>query len=511
MYLLQHYFHQSVQKWPDKTAVSCQQDSLTFQQLDEKSNQLARWIKSTGAKRGSKIGFFMPKSVGAILAILGSVKADCAYVPVDVKSPVQRMNAIIANAEISVMLVNNESAAVIDELKDQLRPVTILNVDELPDLDASVLPADNLSIDLAYVLFTSGSTGEPKGVMISHGAIIDYIQWCISYYQLTHEDAISNHAPLYFDNSTFDIYTALFSGATLHLVDDGLNAVLPRLVKWLDERKITTFFCVPSVLTLLLKSRRLKPGTLKTLRHVIFAGEVVRPDVLAQWIALYPDKQFTNMYGPTEITVDCTYYSIDNETFDPSSPVPIGHARPNMELFVRLSDGDIVPATNCEGELVVRGTSVAHGYLSNPEKTSDVFIRHPHHPSSPERLYCTGDIVRADADGVLQFVGRTDSQIKLLGHRIELGEVEAVLANIEGVEECIVVFNRDADPDDQHLAALVITDIPLESLHQSLKDQLPVYMVPARLLSVPKEPGMPQTSNGKYDRIEASKIAFGQA
>nr|XP_061804838.1 L-proline--[L-prolyl-carrier protein] ligase-like [Nerophis lumbriciformis] len=462
MFLLQHYFNASVRRWPDKVAVSCQDDALTFQQLDLQSNRLARWLKASGATRGARVGFFMPKSVYAIVSILGIIKADCSYVPIDVKSPAQRMASIIASAEIDLVLVNNQSSSLLDGMDEARQTVTSLNVEHMPQLDHTALAAENLSIDLAYVLFTSGSTGQPKGVMITHGAIIDYVSWCISQYQLTANDAIANHAPLYFDNSTFDIYTALFTGATLHLVDDDLNAVLPRLVKWLDDRAITTLFCVPSVLTLLQKSRRLKPGTLATLRHVIFAGEVVRPDVLAGWIELYPDKQFTNMYGPTEITVDCTFHVVDNSSFDPSVPVPIGRARPNMELFIRLTDGNIVTATNCEGELLVRGASVARGYLANAARTAAAFIPHPDYPDIPERLYCTGDIVRADASGVLQFVGRTDSQIKLLGHRIELGEVEAAVTSVEGVQECIVVFNRDADVDEQHLAALVISDVTAE-------------------------------------------------
>ena len=341
--------------------------------------------------------------------------------------------------------------------------------------------------------------------MIPHRAIIDYIDWCVQTYSITDQDNVSNHAPLYFDNSTFDIYTAFASGATLHLVPEIMNQGVPRLVKWLREHEISVFFCVPSVLTLLAMSRRLKADSFPDLREVIFAGEVVQVDALAAWMELFPNKRFTNMYGPTEITVDCSFQRVLSA---PDSPVPIGVARRNMELFVRTGDGTLSQDPGAEGELLVRGTSVAYGYLGDKDKTAAAFIQNPLHDDYPDRLYCTGDLVRINKQGELMFTGRADSQIKFLGHRIELGEIQARLVSMEGVSEGVVVFNQGESIADQAIGALVSVSNGLtgEDVRGWLVENLPAYMVPARLMLWDED--FPRTPNGKYDHKAILSILF---
>jgi amino acid adenylation domain-containing protein len=386
--------------------------------------------------------------------------------------------------------------------------IRLINIDEAVAQDNTAIDYKNLSIDLAYVLFTSGSTGTPKGVMIPHKAIIDYIDWCVETYQLTDQDVIANHAPLYFDNSTFDLYTAFKTGATLHLVHDELNSVIPLLVKWLRDREITTFFCVPSVLTLLLKSRRLKEDSFPKLRHVICAGEVLPTDVLIEWMQRYPHLQFTNMYGPTEITVDCSYHVIHNLPSDRRTAIPIGKARKNMAMFVRDANGILSTDVGAEGELLVRGTSVAYGYLGDSERSAKAFIQNPTHKLFHDPLYCTGDFVRIDENGDFLFLGRADDQIKFLGYRIELGEIEASLRSIAGVEESVVVFNNCDDESLRELGALisVATNFNLDLVRDHLKVRLPAYMIPSRLHLHISE--FPRTPNGKYDRTAIKEILF---
>lgn len=508
-YLVQHYFESSARRFPDKPAVACREDVLSYRELDERSNALARHLIVSGVERGARVPFFMSKGVQSIISLLGILKADCAYVPLDVNSPGPRIQAILESTGTRHVIVNEASCGPMETIAER-SGVQVINLDRIDSSDSRPRDYENLSIDLAYVLFTSGSTGTPKGVMIPHRAIIDYIDWCVECYELGPDDLISNHAPLYFDNSTFDIYTAFKSGATLHLVPDELNLVIPRLVTWIRQKEITTFFCVPSVLTMLHKSRRLKPDSFPALRHLIFAGEVVRPDVLKAWMELYPEVQFTNMYGPTEITVDCTYHRILQPQKDEAAPVPIGIARPNMEVFVRGEEGALSKNRGAEGELLVRGTSVAHGYLGDPDRTAASFIQNPLHDDFHDPLYCTGDLVRIDEDDRIQFVGRVDDQIKFLGYRIELGEIEAALNSVDSVGEAIVVFNQEATQEEQEIVALVLLHEAVEesavSLREKVAERLPAYMVPARVVF--HKGAMPRTANGKYDRKAAKSIVY---
>jgi len=513
--LVQQYFSESATRFPEKPCVCCDEDSLSFREVENFTNAFARAIKVAGVQRGEFVPFFMKKSVRSILSILSILKADCAYIPIDGKSPAQRLKSILTAAQASVIIVDDESQSLLEELLPvDERPKTIkkiINISRFTPVETAPIEAQNLSIDIAYVLFTSGSTGVPKGVMIPHKAIIDYIDWCVETYHLNADDVIANHAPLYFDNSTFDLYCAFKTGATLQLVHEELNVVLPRLVKWLSERAISVFFCVPSVLTMLLRSKRLKPDSFPKLRHLICAGEVLPRDILSEWMVMYPHIQFANMYGPTEITVDCSYH-IQHEI--PSKDVlsiPIGKARTNMELFVRTDGGELSQAIGAQGELLVRGTSVAYGYLGDAERTQKSFIQNPLNPFFHDLLYCTGDLVRVDQNGDYLFLGRADDQIKYLGYRIELGEIEASLVGIEGVHEGVVVFNNSSNESEREIAALVslLEGFDADNLRQALEKRLPKYMVPTKIKITNDD--FPRTANGKYDRKATLKLVFADA
>lgn len=502
--LVQQWFSEAAARHPDKPAVCCEDDSLTFGEVDGFTNALARELKQRGVTRGSFVPFFMAKGVRSIQSILGVLKADCAYVPIDAKSPAQRLQSILRATDARVVIVDADSRALFEELVPEDARPDMLDVSRFEPRDTSPIEYDNLSIDVAYVLFTSGSTGTPKGVMIPHKAIIDYIDWCVETYELTENDVISNHAPLYFDNSTFDLYTAFKTGATLHLVHEALNSVIPRLVSWLREREVTTFFCVPSVMTMLLRSRRLKPDIFPKLRHVIAAGEVLPPDVVDAWMELYPHIQYTNMYGPTEITVDCSYHVI-HERPGKEAPIPIGKARKNMELFVRTEDGKLTQDIGAQGELLVRGTSVAYGYLGDEQRTQKVFIQNPNNRFFHDPLYCTGDLVKVNEQGDMLFLGRADHQIKFMGYRIELGEIEASLAALDEVEEGVVVYKTSSP---QEIGALVGLKhgAELQYVTELLKARLPSYMVPTTIKLVDGE--FARTPNGKYDRKVITKQVF---
>lgn len=505
--LVQQYFTESARRVPDQIAVACRDESVTYGALDRATNAHARDLIERGLSRGSFVPIFIPKSVNAIKAILSVLKADCAYVPIDVTTPARRLADILAATRARFVLVDRTSAARLRELLPDAA-VTIVDLDDAPAASDAPIECRNLSIDVAYTLFTSGSTGTPKGVMISHDMILDYIDWCVETYALTEQDVIANHAPLYFDNSTFDLYVAFKTGASLHLVDDELNAMLTRLVSWLQKREITTFFCVPSVMTILEKSGRLKPDAFPKLRHVIAAGEVLQPDVLRRWMELYPHVQFTNMYGPTEITVDCTFHVVAAPPGPDATVIPIGKPRRNMEVFVRQPDGSLADAPGSEGEIVVRGRSVSYGYLNDPERTRAAFFQNPRHDLFPDLLYATGDLARIDPGGAFVFLGRRDQQIKYMGNRIELGEIEAMLLKADGVIDGVVLFHDSPVAADKCIGALVQLQpgATKAAVLADLQQRLPGYMVP-RKITITDD--LPRTPNGKADRRAAFDIVFG--
>ena len=505
VHLVQQYFEQSADRFPDKIAIGCDTESISYRALDEFSNGLAHSLVDQGVKRGMFIPIFIEKNINAFKSLLGILKADCAYVPLDTESPGARVVSILQRCDAQFVMVDNHTESRLREfLRAEKHRITIINVDTVAITDRSRRQYANISIDMAYVIFTSGSTGIPKGVMIGHFAIVDYIDFCVNRFGLTDRDIVSQHAPLYFDNSVLDIYCAFSVGATLQLVHKELNTVIPKLASWLRDRNISVFYAVPSVLAMLLKSRRMKPDMLPSLREVIFSGEVIQPEVIAQWMRLYPHARYTNLYGPTEITVDCTYYRILQPPGAEDGSIPIGIARPNMELFVRLESGELTQQPGAQGELLIRGLAVGYGYLRDEQKTKAVFIQNPRHKLYHDPLYCSGDLVRIADDNNVLFLGRLDHQIKLHGNRIELGEIEAALSGLDNVGEAVVVFNNAANPDEQQIGAMITKrsddddETFLKRVNRELRDLLPEYMVPTKFAVVNGD--LPLTPNGKYDR-----------
>lgn len=502
IYLVHQYLTASAQQYPDAVAVVCDKDSITYAELDARTNRIAHALRAAGVGRNAFVPFFLKKSVNAISALFGISKADGAYIPLDAESPAARIASIIAAANATHVIVDDVTTQAFEMIvQAEDIDVTLVNIDRLDTDDTAPVASENISVDVAYVLFTSGSTGAPKGVMISHQMIIDYIEWCVDTYKITHDDRVANHAPLYFDNSTFDIYTAISSGAELHLVHDMLNMIMPKLIPWIESHRISVFFCVPSVLSILQRTRKVAAEKLGSLRHVIAAGEVLPPDVADYWMAQLPDAQLTNMYGPTEITVDCTFHMLHGAC--DGKGVPIGAARRNMEVFVRLEDGSLSKAHGAEGEIAVRGLSVSYGYLNNAERTAEAFIQNPVHNLYHDPVYLTGDLARIEG-GVFHYIGRADAQIKHMGNRIELGEIEAALRTVDGVIEATAVFNDGPGLDEKFIGAVVVLDgAEVADVTEQIRTLVPGYMVPRKITRVDE---MPRTPNGKSDRKQALRI-----
>ena len=520
-YLLQQMLTESACAFPQNEAIRHQGQALTYAELDGVTNQVARALRRAGVERGDRVGIYVNKSPASVISIFGILKAGGVYVPLDPNSPVKRLAYIVRNCEIKVLLAGPEQLERIAKIASDETPLhCVLLTGDQPDAslpagfrlvgwgnvleeDSSMLPSTaTIETDLAYILYTSGSTGDPKGVMISHRTILTFINWCHQTFVVNEHDRVTSHAPIHFDLSTFDIFVTIKAGGSVVLVPEKLSIFPIKLVKLLQEERITITYLVPSILSLMVNYGKLGAHDLSALRLILFAGEVFPIKFLRQLVHAVPDAAYYNLYGPTETNV-CTYYRVRPEDVAPqrSQPVPIGKACENMEVFAVDEEGRRVSEVGKEGELWVRGSCVAQGYWGDRERTARSFIPNPFQLQFDEITYRTGDIVVLDEDGEnWLFVGRRDHMIKTRGYRVELGEIESALYDHKGVKEAAVV----AIPDDligNRLIAFVVPhddsivtagDIKMHCIHR-----LPSYMAPE---SVEFLKMIPKTSTGKIDR-----------
>ena len=371
----------------------------------------------------------------------------------------------------------------------------ILNFDELPEdePDEEILQVVARKIncmDVLYVLFTSGSTGTPKGVIIGQRSVMEYTDWAANTFDVDENTVLGNQAPFYFDNSVLDIYQMMKTGATLYIIPRTFFMFPARLVEYVAAKKINMIFWVPSVLISIANSGILEESDISCLKKILFAGEVMPNRQLNQWRKKLPDALFANLYGPTEITVDCTYYIVNRE-FQDDEPLPIGIPCREGDVLI-LNENDEIAKVNEQGELCVRGSSLAYGYYNNPEKTVEVFVQNPT-DNYPEIIYRTGDIVHFNELGEIIFDGRKDFQIKHMGYRIELGEIETAASAIENVSEVCCLYDKAAS----QIILFYVGETNFPELAKKLSAVLPKYMIPSRC---EKLETMPHNPNGKIDR-----------
>jgi amino acid adenylation domain-containing protein len=505
-HLLQQLLRDGAQRHPEAPAVRARGRSLTYGELEARSSQLAHLLRDRGVARGDRVGLFFPKAVESVVAMLGVLKAGAAYVPLDPHAPAQRVAGIAADCGLRALVTTGERLATLPPaalacavlVSGSAADDAAVAWSALDAFPASAPPEASIETDLAYILYTSGSTGRPKGVMLTHRNALTFVDWCAATFAIRPEDHLSNHAPLHFDLSVFDVYNALEAGAAVTLIHEEVALFPQRLAALIETQGITVWYSVPSALVYLLQHGDLGARDLDRLRLVLFAGEVFPMKYLRQLADVLPRTELYNLYGPTETNV-CTYHRVDRARLGGQERLPIGRACANTETLVLDGEGRPVGAGE-SGELFVRGPAVTPGYWGDPEKTGRALVPNPLQSWSQERLYRTGDLVILDEHGEYQFLGRRDNQVKSRGYRIELGDVEAALYAHPAVVEAAVIAVRDEEIGSRLRAFVALKEghgLTAAELQKHCGSLVPRYMVPE---SVELRPSLPKTSTGKTDR-----------
>ena len=492
--------HRAARQTPNAVAVRGGDGrTLSFAELEANADRLAVLLQSRGVRPGVCVGVYMHRTPELMTALLGVLKAGGAYVPIDPIYPPARIEVMLADSSAKCVLTHttlverleNPAARMVLALNEEGWPIDVQypSSDEQPKALAT---AD----DLAYVIYTSGSTGKPKGAMITHRGLVNYLQWAVQAYEVDRGVGAPVHSSISFDLTVTSMWTPLLASRTVVMVPD--DAGVDGLVALMrDETNFSLVKITPAHLELLQQS--LGPDSVRgRVRYFVIGGEALYGESLAFWQAYAPETIHVNEYGPTETVVGCCVEFVAAAQ-RVSGQVPIGHPIPNTRLYVLDKNGQPVPV-GVPGELLIGGEGVCAGYLGRPELTAEKFIADPFVQNAKARLYKTGDLARWRADGVLEYLGRADDQVKLRGYRIELGEIEEAVGQQSGVEQCTVIVREDC-PGDRRLVAYIVPEAgqlcDAEATRSALRDMLPDYMVPSALVFIG---ALPLSSNGKVDR-----------
>lgn len=496
------YLENSATKWADKVAIADDKNSLTFAQWNQYSRNIGTAISQVTDKALRKpVLVFVDRRLEGLVGFMGVVQSGNFYVPIDCKMPDQRVKLIsdVLNpvAAITVTAADEKTLDLINFQGARLKYDEVI-LTEADDALLRDIRLQMIDTDPVYSIFTSGSTGVPKGVVIAQRGMVDLAEWLVNTFHFTENDALGNQTPFYFDGSVKDICICLKSGATLNVIGKKYFTFPKLIIPFLNDRKITAILWATSAIVLIGNSDILSVNLPEHLRLVTFAGEAMPAKQLKVWMNKLPEVKFVNLYGPTEITVDCTYYEVNRE-FGDDEFIPIGNACQNKGILVFNDDNQLVKVGET-GELCVRGTGVALGYYNNKQKTQEVFVQNPLHDLYEDKIYRTGDIVKYNEFGEIEFVSRKDFQIKHKGNRIEMGEIEVAINSIPNITNAACIFDQ---PNDKIVLYYTSADNQEMDIINLVKDKIPVYMFPEVINHLKV---MPYNMNGKIDRIELKKM-----
>jgi amino acid adenylation domain-containing protein len=525
VYLLHQLLSESAAKYPDKEALAYKDQTITYAELERETDKLAYTLSEIGIERGDRVGIHINRGINSIAGALGILKAGATYVPIDPMCPLSRLSYIINRCGIKLLVTSQEKLTNVERAFPEASPLESVLVMNGLDSDSGSLGSvklidwqkmredargdipftNTIDSDLAYILFTSGSTGNPKGVMISHRNSLTFVNSAHDFFGIEMNDRFSNICPLHFDMSVFDLFVAFKAGASVVIVPESTSIFPSQLAEYIEKKKISIWNSVPSALTLLANFTNLDKYDFSSLRLILFAGEVFPIKYLRRVQKAVPGGRFYNIYGQTEAN-SSTYYWVEQISSDDTAVLPIGRSLPNFEVFALDEEGQKVSKPGEKGELYVRAASVALGYWEDVVKTQECFVKNPLRPDLNEIVYRTGDLVRLDNDGNYVFLGRKDHMIKSRGYRIEIGEIETVLCNHPEIKNAAVI----PIPDEligNRISAVIVPLTPgkieREDILKYCSKYLPKYMIPE---IIDFRDSLPATSSGKIDRKKLSTL-----
>lgn len=486
------YLDVTLSKWPKKIVFGEKDKAITYEEFVIKAKILATRILLLNLYN-KPIIIFTDKSINTLVGMFGVLYSANYYTVVDRNMPENRIKSIVGTLGVKLALVDDASSSLFDELNLGIDKILIDEVSEKIDDELIRKAHDRLiNINPAYVLFTSGSTGEPKGSVISHRSLIDYVSWFSETFNIDENVIFGSQTPFYFSMSVSDVFSTVYNGASLYIIPKSYFSFPMKLVEFLDEKMINTIYWVPSAMAIVANLKTFDVIVPKTLKKVLFAGEVMPMRVLNTWRKAMPDLFYANLYGPTELTDICTYYVV-NRDFKDDEVLPIGRVCDNAEAII-LDENN---KEALEGELCIKGSIMGFGYFNNKEKTNSTFILNPVNDSYIEYIYKTGDIVKYNEYGELIYLSRKDFQIKHMGYRIELGEIEANINAFDKIDLCACIYVNEK------IILYYQGNTSIEDVHKYANEKLVSYMRPQ---IVKKLQRMPINANGKIDRTKLKEM-----
>lgn len=487
------YLEETEKKYFYKSAVDDGNIRMTWHDLTDMARRIGTAITKKTVP-GKPIAILAEKSAPVLAAMFGTVYAGCFYVMINPRQPAERIKTILSELQPEMVITIKEYGMILDEIGFSGEKQILWNMMKT-EIDGKILyevREQMRDTDILYCIFTSGSTGKPKGIIVSQRAVIDFISHFVALFEITDKERIANQAPFDFDVSVKDIYSSVMTGAQLILIPAKLFSMPPMLLDYLCEKQVTTLIWAVSALTLISSLKGLRYKVPENVKKIMFSGEVMPVGQLKQWQTVLPNAKFVNLYGPSEITCNCTFYPV-TRIFGENEKIPIGKAFPGRYVFLLDENGNRIEEEGKTGEICVAGESLSEGYYRNPDETEKRFFFYSLQEAGKVRCYRTGDMGFLGKDGNLFFAGRKDFQIKHMGHRIELEEIEAAMNRAEGVEKSCCLIDRA----HEKIIAFYQGEVDEEIVRRKMKEYVPAYMIPHKILHMEQ---IPLNKNGKTDR-----------